>query len=162
MWPDLIYSSGHGEAGSLENCTSRTNSQTKLQLLLRTETKKMEGWPQSCAVAVVSSISGGARGWSPESREQPWSSPRQWRWHTCSPGATVYSRVVTVVLAPCHGYTLLPTAESCQHPGITLLQSCFCTTKLKCTFSEQESLPFEQPVCGLIRNLKGSSHYLLL
>ena len=159
MWPDLIYSSGHEVAGSLENCTSRPNSQTKVQLLLRTETKKMEGWPQSCAVAVVSSISGGARGWSPESREQPWSSPRQWRWHTCSPGATVYSRVV---LAPCHGYTLLPTALSCQHPGITLLQSCFCTTKLKCTCTEQESLSFEQPVCGLIRNLKGSSHYLLL
>ena len=114
--------------------TSRINSQTKLQLLLRTETKKMEGWPQSCAVAVVSSISGGARGWSPESREQPWSSPRQWRWHTCSPGATVYSRVV---LAPCHGYTRLPTALSCQHPS----GSDFChpdfasvksTTKLKC------------------------------
>ena len=33
MWPDLIYSSGHGEAGSLENCTSRTHSQTKLQLM---------------------------------------------------------------------------------------------------------------------------------
>ena len=28
--------------------------------------------------------------------------------------------LATLVLAPCHGYTLLPTAESCQHPGITL------------------------------------------
>ena len=29
----------------------------------------------------------------------------------------LHSTVATLVLAPCHGYTLLPTALSCQHPS---------------------------------------------
>ena len=115
MWPDFIYSSGHEVAGSWK-IVQATHSQTQLELQLRTETKKMECWPQSCAVAVVSSISGGARGWSPESRGWAVWCRGRWRWRTCSPGATL----ATLVLAPCHGYTLLPTALSCQHPGITL------------------------------------------
>ena len=129
MWPDFIYSSGHEVAGSWK-IVQATHSQTQLQLQLRTETKKMECWPQSCAVVVVSSISGGARGWIPESRGWAVWCRGQWRWRTCSPGATL-ATLATLVLAPCHGYTLLPTALSCR---LTLLQCWFCTTKkLKCT-----------------------------
>ena len=90
MWPDFIYSSGHEVAGSWK-IVQATHSQTQLELQLRTETKKMECWPQSCAVAVVSSISGGARGWSPESRGWAVWCRGRWRWRTCSPGATLYS-----------------------------------------------------------------------
>ena len=114
---DIIYSSGHEVAGSWK-IVQATHSQTQLELQLRTETKKMECWPQSCAVVVVSSISGGARGWSPESRGWAVWCRGQWRWRTCSPGATVYTGYTGyTVLAPCHGYTLLPTALSCQHPS---------------------------------------------
>ena len=136
MWPDFIYSSGHEVAGSWK-IVQATHSQTQLELQLRTETKKMECWPQSCAVAVVSSISGGARGWSPESRGWAVWCRGRWRWRTCSPGATLatlatlcWPRVMATLCCPlhCHANT---------HQAHTLAMLILYYTNKKCSLARK-------------------------